>query len=45
MNRKRHLLLSLTLILVAAVALRADEIDDYVKARCRGNIFPRCLLR
>ena len=40
MNRKRHLLLSLTLVLVAAVALRADQIDDYVKSQLQGQHIP-----
>ena len=40
MNRKRHLLLSLTLVLVAAVALRADQIDDYVKSQMQGQHIP-----
>jgi len=40
MNRKRHLLLSFTLILAAAVALRADEIDDYVKSQMQRQHIP-----
>src|SRR5262245_22513912 len=31
MHRKRHFLLSFILILVASVAVRADDIDDYLK--------------
>ena len=40
MNRKRHLLLSFTLILAAGVGLRADEIDDYVKSQMQRLHIP-----
>jgi len=40
MNRKRHFLLSFTLIVVAAVAVRADEIDDYVKSQMQKLHIP-----
>jgi CubicO group peptidase (beta-lactamase class C family) len=40
MNRKRHLLLSFTLIFVAAVAVRADDIDDYVKGQMQKLHIP-----
>src|SRR5688572_10288379 len=40
MNLKRHLILSLTLMLVATVAVRADEIDDWVKAQMELRHIP-----
>jgi CubicO group peptidase (beta-lactamase class C family) len=40
MHRKRHLLLSFILILAAGVALRADEIDDYVKGQMQRLHIP-----
>lgn len=40
MNRKRHFLLSLALILVAAVAARADDVDDWVKAQIQLRHIP-----
>jgi len=40
MHRKRHFLLSFTLILVAAVAVRADDIDDYVKTVMQSQHIP-----
>jgi CubicO group peptidase (beta-lactamase class C family) len=40
MNRKRHFLLSSTLILVAAVAVRADDIDDYIKGQMQRLHIP-----
>jgi CubicO group peptidase (beta-lactamase class C family) len=40
MKRKRHLILSFTWILVAAVAVRADDIDDYVKGQMEKQHIP-----
>jgi CubicO group peptidase (beta-lactamase class C family) len=40
MNRKRHVLLSWTLVLVAAVSVRADDIDDYLKRAMEDQHLP-----
>ena len=40
MNRRRHFLLSLTLVLATAVTVRADEVDDWVKAQIQLRHIP-----